>query len=111
MATSDIAKLAVFDGRIVQHSAKYAVDKGALSLTNAPFNAISASASQFTFNINAPSQNVFLDRAIDWSSSVLLALSVQINAGVSPYVAGQPVLSFGRTVLLPLSLFTNSPLL
>ena len=107
MATSDIAKLAVFDGRIVQHSAKYAVDKGALSLTNAPFNAISASASQFTFNINAPSQNVFLDRAIDWSSSVLLALSVQINAGVSPYVAGQPVLTFGKDcALAPFPLHT-----
>lgn len=100
MATADIAKQSVFDGRIVQHPARYAVDKGALSLTNAPFNAISASASQHTYNVNVPSQNVFVDRAIDWSSSVLLALSVQINSAVSPYVVNQPVLSFGKDCAL-----------
>ena len=100
MATADILKQAVFDGRIVQPQARYAVDKGALSLTNAPFNAISASASQFTFNVNVPSQNVFLDRAVDWSANCLLALSVQINNAVSPYVLGQPVLSFGKDCAL-----------
>jgi hypothetical protein len=100
MATADIAKQAVFDGRIVQHPARYAVDKGALSLTNAPFNAISASASQFTFNVNVPSQNVFVDRAVDWSATTLLALSVQVNSAVSPYVLGQPVLSFGKDCAL-----------
>lgn len=100
MATADILKQAVFDGRIVQPQARYAVDKGALSLTNAPFNAISASASQFTFNVNVPSQNVFLDRAIDWSATTLLALSVQVNSAVSPYVLGQPVLSFGKDCAL-----------
>lgn len=100
MATADIAKQAVFDGRIVQNPARYAVDKGALSLTNAPFNAISASASQHTYNVNVPSQNVFVDRAVDWSSSVLLALSVQINSAVSPYVLNQPVLSFGKDCAL-----------
>jgi len=100
MATADILKQAVFDGRIVQPQARYAVDKGALSLTNAPFNAISASASQFTFNVNVPSQNVFLDRAVDWSANCLLALSVQINSLVSPYVLDQPVLSFGKDCAL-----------
>jgi len=54
MATADIAKQAVFDQRIIQHPARYAVDKGALSLTNAPYNAIAASASQHTYNINVP---------------------------------------------------------
>lgn len=100
MATADILKQAVFDGRIVQPQARYAVDKGALSLTNAPFNAISASSSQFTFNVNVPSQNVFLDRAIDWSATTLLALSVQVNSAVSPYVLDQPVLSFGKDCAL-----------
>ena len=52
MATADIAKTAVFDSRIVQNSPmRFAVDKGALSLTNAPYNAIAASASQHTYNI------------------------------------------------------------
>ena len=49
--SADIEKLAVFDDRIVQTRPKYAVEKGALSLTNAPFNAISATASQHTYNI------------------------------------------------------------
>lgn len=94
MATSDIMKQAVFDQRIVQLPARYAVDKGALSLTNSPYNAIAASASQHTYNINVPSQNVFVDRAVDWSTYVYLSCSVAL-AG-SPYVLNQPVLQFGR---------------
>jgi len=54
MSTSDIQKLAVFDARIVQGAPRYAVEKGSLSLTNAPYNAISASSSQHTYNINVP---------------------------------------------------------
>jgi hypothetical protein len=50
--SADIDKLAVFDGRIVQSRPKYAVEKGALSLTNAPFQAIAATTSQHTYNIN-----------------------------------------------------------
>lgn len=53
-ATSDILKQAVFDARIVQQESRYAVEKGALSVTNAPFKAISASASQHSYQINVP---------------------------------------------------------
>lgn len=80
MATSDILKQAVFDQRIVQLPARYAVEKGALSLTAAPYNAIAASASQHTYNINVPSQNVFVDRAVDWGSAVYLKCIVFNNA-------------------------------
>lgn len=52
MATADVSKMAVIDPRIQQNPARYAVEKGALSLTNSPYNAISASASQHTYNIN-----------------------------------------------------------
>jgi hypothetical protein len=51
MAT-DIDKRAVYDGRIVQARPRYAVEQGSLSLTNAPFNAIAATTSQHTYNIN-----------------------------------------------------------
>jgi hypothetical protein len=85
---SDIAKLAVFDARIVQSQQKYAVQKGALSITNAPYNAIAASASQFTFNINVPSQNVFVDRAIEWSSTVYQQLTVSTGANPSTWAVG-----------------------
>jgi len=50
--SADIEKLALFDGRIVQSRPKYLVEKGALSLTNAPFSAIAQTASQHTYNIN-----------------------------------------------------------
>jgi hypothetical protein len=50
--SADILKEAIYDSRIVQTRPRYAVEKGPLSLTNAPFNAISATSSQLTFNIN-----------------------------------------------------------
>ena len=65
--SADIEKMTVMDGRIVQSRPKYAVEKGALSLTNAPFNAIAATQSQMTFNIYVPSENVFVDRKVQWS--------------------------------------------
>ena len=75
--SADIEKLAVFDSRIVQSRPKYAVEKGALSLTNAPFNAISATASQHTYNIYVPSENVFVDRALEWSAGVNMTFNAQ----------------------------------
>jgi hypothetical protein len=73
--SSDIVKEAVFDGRIIQSRPKFAVDKGALSITNAPFTAISETSSQHTYNIYVPSENVFVDRALEWSSSCYTAVS------------------------------------
>jgi hypothetical protein len=100
MATADISKEACFDPRIMQNPARYAVDKGGLSYTNSPFNAISATASQHTYNINVPSQNVFLDRALNWTSTAFLQLNAVLDAVVSPFVAGQPVLKIGADIAL-----------
>jgi len=97
MASSDIEKQAVFDARIVQLPSRYAVEKGALSITNAPFKAISASTSQHTYQINVPSQNVFVDRAVDWSADVALTFSVAVN---SIAIANEPVIQFGRDLAL-----------
>jgi hypothetical protein len=96
MATSDIMKQAVFDARIVQMPPRYAVEKGALSVTNAPFRAISATTSQHTFQVNVPSQNVFVDRAVDWQSEVYL----QATVAVAAYNAGAPVITIGQDVAL-----------
>ena len=78
--SADIEKLAVFDSRIVQNRPKYAVQKGALSLTNAPFNAISATSSQHTYNIYVPSENVFVDRAVEWTSTAFLTQTVAFTS-------------------------------
>lgn len=98
MATADISKEAVFDGRIVQLPARYAVDKGALSLTNSPYDAIAANANQHTYNINVPSQNVFVDRALQWSSGVFVRFNVTL--GSAGAAAGSPLVVFGRDVAL-----------
>jgi hypothetical protein len=100
MATSDIEKLAVFDARIVQMPPAYSVEKGAMSLTNAPFRAITASTSQHTYQINVPSQNVFVDRAIDWSSDVFLQMAVDLSGSSLVGQAYAPVLNFGKNAAL-----------
>jgi hypothetical protein len=94
--SADIEKLAVFDDRIVQTRPKYAVEKGALSLTNSPFNAIAQTASQHTYNIYVPSENVYVDRAMDWSATMFLRIDVQLSdtAG-GQYPVGQPLFQLG----------------
>jgi len=93
--SADIEKLAVFDSRIVQSRPKYAVEKGALSLTNAPFNAIAATQSQHTYNIYVPSENVYVDRAIEWSSTVAQTFQLSTVPGQA-LVPGEQLFVFGR---------------
>jgi hypothetical protein len=78
--SADIQKEAVFDDRIVQSRPRYAVEKGALSLTNAPFNAIAATSSQMTFNVYVPSENVFVDRALRWSGEARFQMNVDSSS-------------------------------
>ena len=94
--SSDIAKMAVYDSRIVQQQPAYAVEKGALSLTNAPFAAISQSQSQHTYNVYVPSENVYVARDLDWSSTVFLQIAVRLDdtAG-GQYPVGEPLLQLG----------------
>lgn len=98
---SDIEKLSVYDPRIVQQRPKFAVEKGALSLTNAPFNAIAATSSQMTFNVQVPSLNVFMDREMEWTSSVRMKMTVSVpqrNPAALP--ANSPVVVFGKDCAL-----------
>ena len=95
--SADIQKLAVFDDRIVQTAPKYAVEKGSLSLTNAPFSAISQTSSQHTYNIYVPSENVFVSRDLEWSSTVYLELKVRLNntAVDGQYPINEPLFQLG----------------
>ena len=85
--SADIQKEAVFDDRIVQSRPRYAVEKGALSLTNAPFNAIASTASQMTFNVYVPSENVFVDRALRWGGEARFSMTV-LNCDQNGGLAG-----------------------
>ena len=67
---AEIEKIAVFDPRIIQEPARYAVQQGALSVSSAQFQATSATPSQLSFNILVPSLNVFIDRKIELNSAV-----------------------------------------
>jgi hypothetical protein len=101
--SQDIEKLAVLDSRIVQSRPKFAVEKGALSLTNAPFNAIAATSSQLTFNLYVPSENVFVDRKMLWSSNVFMSMTVTLS---SIPTAGDSIVVPGRDfalAMLPLN--------
>lgn len=95
--SSDIEKLAVLDSRICQSRPKYAVEKGALSLTNAPFNSIAATSSQHTYNIYVPSENVFVDRKLLWSSTVFNRMTVTVGVALN---AGDPIVVPGRDFAL-----------
>ena len=98
---SDIQRLSVFMPQIVQHRPKFAVYKGALSITNSPFNAIAASSSQLTFNIQVPSLNVFLDREVELTGEPNMRCSVAIPAGQAVQPTHPAVLTFGQDCALP----------
>jgi len=89
--SADIEKMAVFDSRIVQSRPRYAVEKGALSLTNAPFNAISATSSQHTYNIYVPSENVFVDRGIEWTSTVTMSSVITPSGTLANWALNFPI--------------------
>ena len=73
---SKILKVAVTDARLMQEEPAYAVQKGALSVSVAPFQAISASSSQMTFQVLVPSLNVFIDRKIVISTPLSFTANV-----------------------------------
>jgi hypothetical protein len=100
MATSDITKVAVFDARIQQPSPAYSINKGSLALTNSPYNSIAATASQATFNVNAPSQNTFVARDIDWTGLVKVQFGVHPTTAQPAAGVSEPVAVFGRDVAL-----------
>jgi hypothetical protein len=100
---AEIQKLAVYDSRIVQEAPRYGVQKGGLSVSNSPFKSISNSSSQVSFNINVPSQNVFLDRELNWTAEVRLQALITVGVGAvveANAVDAAPVISFGKNASL-----------
>jgi hypothetical protein len=79
MAT-EVEKFSVYDPRIVQTKPKYAVEKGALSLTNVSFQAQTADLSSCQFNVQVPSENVFVDRAVQWQGKQVVVVTLSVTA-------------------------------
>ncbi len=97
MSSSEVSKFAVYDPRVVQSKPKYAVQKGAVSLTNGKFSAIANSASMQSFNIMAPRENVFVDRAVMWTNTAVVQLAVTTTGTLA---VAQPCLLPGRDIAL-----------
>lgn len=100
MATPDIAKESLYDPRIVQNPARYACAKGGVSITNANFLAVSQTPSQHTYNINSPSLQTFVDRAIDWTSTVFIQFLVAVSTPQPLAGVQEPVIVYGRDFAL-----------
>jgi len=77
---AEIEKFSVFDPRIIQTRPKYAVEKGALSVSNVSFQAQTADLSSCQFNVQVPSENVFVDRAVEWQGVQVATLTVLLTA-------------------------------
>ena len=91
MAT-EVSKFSVYDPRIVQTKPKYAVEKGALSLTNVSFQAQTADSSSVQFNVQVPSENVFVDRAVQWAGTQVAQVLVSVTVPAAVTVpAGTPL--------------------
>lgn len=97
MSTSEVSKVAVVDPRIVQQAPSYAVEKGALSLTTSKASAIANSISSQTYNIQVPSENVFVDRAVDWTQRVHAVITLTLSANATQNV---PILIPGANMSL-----------
>ena len=95
--SSDFTCVKVLDNRLcVTDKLSYAVVKGGQSMTPYVYNAISASPSSLTFNIQTPSEQVVLDRLVRWVSTVTLKFVFAADAvpvGVVP-------ISYGNTEAL-----------
>lgn len=100
MSTSDISKESVYDSRILQRPARYAVSKGAMSVTASTFRAISESTSTHTYSINSPSLQTFIDRAIDWTSTCMLSFNVAHSTVQPPLGVADPIAIYGRDFAL-----------
>jgi len=95
--SSDIVKEKVYDSRVYQHPAKFEVTQGGLSVSTTPFSAVGLSASQQVFNIYSPSENVYIDRGIEWSSTMFLKFTVTNTVAIT---AGNPLCTYGQDIAL-----------
>lgn len=92
---SNIEKIAIYDDRIVQNQMKYGISKGGASVSSASFSAIGSSTSQITFQVTAPSENVFIDRSFDWESDVYFSCQCDCSG-----TAGDVILKLGLDAAL-----------
>jgi hypothetical protein len=72
----EIVRTKEFDGRVWQPKPKWVIEAGALSISNAQFASLQATAGQCTFQVQVPSTSVYLDRLLNWQSTVSITMNV-----------------------------------
>lgn len=92
--STEVSKFSVYDPRVIQTKPKYAVEKGGLSITNVSFTAQTANQSAQQFNVIVPSENVFIDRAVDWVSGGVLSIPITLSATVTATATGTGTSAF-----------------
>jgi len=96
---SEVTKYSVYDPRIIQTKPKYAVEKGALSISNVSFQAQTWDSSSVQFNVQVPSENVFVDRAIELTGTI--AATVTVTAGAT-FASGSSLVGLVGPAAFPL---------
>ena len=109
---SQLRRTKRFDDRIFQSVPSWVVEQGAVSLTSAPFQSLSATAGYVNFQIQSPSRAVYMDRKVDWEMTVAVSMVVDVRLAPGA-VVGQPIVvaTPGRDFSLcsfPLHSLTNS---
>ena len=84
---AEIEKIAVYDPRIIQEPARYAVQQGALSVSTAQFQATSATTSNLSFQVLVPSLNVFIDRKIELNTAVFVYAEAVPSQAIGNYAS------------------------
>lgn len=87
---SEVTKYSVFDPRIVQTKPKYAVEKGSLSITNVSFQAQTATLNTAQWNVQVPSENVFVDRAVEIVGTQMVTFQVTVTSPTGGMTSGTP---------------------
>ena len=64
--------ISVFDPVVTSKQPKYTVIKGCLSTNNVKFTSLTRGVNSSTFNVQVPSQNVFVDRKVSWTTELIL---------------------------------------
>lgn len=80
----EIVRTKEFDGRVWQPKPKWVIEAGALSISNATFSSLQATTGQCTFQVQVPSTSVYLDRLVNWQTTV----SIGMNVTPAPDAAG-----------------------
>ena len=70
-----------------QPKPKWVIEAGALSISNAQFASLQATSGQCTFQVQVPSTAVYLDRLLNWQSTVAITMNVTPKA---PFLPAKP---------------------